>query len=897
MIGCEIVFCNRTLPNPANWLVAKLFFVIEPYQTLQIDWLRNCFLLSNLTKPCKLIGCEIVFCNRTLPNPANWLVAKLFFVIEPYQTLQIDWLRNCFLLSNLTKPCKLIGCEIVFCYRTLPNPANWLVAKLFFVTEPYQTLQIDWLRNCFLLSNLTKPCKLIGCEIVFCYRTLPNPANWLVAKLFFVTEPYQTLQIDWLRNCFLLSNLTKPCKLIGCEIVFCYRTLPNPANWLVAKLFFVTEPYQTLQIDWLRNCFLLSNLTKPCKLIGCEIVFCYRTLPNPANWLVAKLFFVTEPYQTLQIDWLRNCFLLSNLTKPCKLIGCEIVFCYRTLPNPANWLVAKLFFYRTLQTLQIDWLRNCFLLSNLTKPCKLIGCEIVFCYRTLPNPANWLVAKLFFDWLRNCFLVRTLPNPANWLVAKLFFVTEPYQTLQIDWLRNCFLLSNLTKPCKLIGCEIVFCYRTLPNPANWLVAKLFFVIEPYQTLQIDWLRNCFLLPNLTKPCKLIGCEIVFCYRTLPNPANWLVAKLFFVTEPYQTLQIDWLRNCFLLSNLTKPCKLIGCEIVFCNRTLPNPANWLVANLTKPCKIGCVFCYRTLPNPANWLVAKLFFVTEPYQTLQIDWLRNCFLLSNLTKPCKLIGCEIVFCYRTLPNPANWLVAKLFFVTEPYQTLQIDWLRNCFLLSNLTKPCKLIGCEIVFCYRTLPNPANWLVAKLFFVTEPYQTLQIDWLRNCFLLSNLTLQIDWLRKTLPNPANWLVAKLFFVTEPYQTLQIDWLRNCFLYRTLPNPANWLVCFLLSNLTKPCKLIGCEIVFCNRTLPNPANWLVAKLFFVIEPYQTLQIDWLRNCFLLSNLTKPCKLIGCEIVFCNRTLPNPANWLVAKLFFVIEPYQTLQIDWLRNCFL
>ena len=181
----------------------KLFFVTEPYQTLQIDWLRNCFLLSNLTKPCKFIGCEIVFCNRTLPNHANWLVAKLFFVIEHYQTLQIDWLRNCCLLSNLTKPCKLIGCAIVFCYRTLPNPANWLVAKLFFVIEPYQTLQIDWLRNCCLLSNLTKPCKLIGCAIVFCYRTLPNPANWLVAKFFFVIEPYQTLQIDWLRNCFL----------------------------------------------------------------------------------------------------------------------------------------------------------------------------------------------------------------------------------------------------------------------------------------------------------------------------------------------------------------------------------------------------------------------------------------------------------------------------------------------------------------------------------------------------------------------------------------------------------------------------------------------------------------------------------------------------------------------
>ena len=157
--------------------------------------------------------------------------------------------------------------------------------KLFFVTEPYQTLQIDWLRNCFSLSNLTKSCKLIGCEIVFCYRTLPNPANSLVAKLFFVTETYQTMQIDWLRNCFLFSNITKPCKLIGCEIVF------------------VTEPYQTLQIDWLRNCF------------------CNRTLPNPANWLVVKLFFVTEPYKTLQIDWLRNCSLLSNLTKPCKLIG------------------------------------------------------------------------------------------------------------------------------------------------------------------------------------------------------------------------------------------------------------------------------------------------------------------------------------------------------------------------------------------------------------------------------------------------------------------------------------------------------------------------------------------------------------------------------------------------
>ena len=325
MIGCEIVFCNRSLPNPANWLDAKLFFVIEPYKTRQIDWLRNFFLLSNLTKPCKLIDCEIVFCYRTLPNPAKWLVAKLFFVIEPYQTLQIDWLRNCFLLSNLTKLGKLIGCEIAFCNRTLPNPANWLVAKLFFVTEPYQTLQIDWMRNCFLLSNLTKLGKLIGCEISFCYRTLPNPANWLIAKLFFVTEPYQTLQSDWLRNCFLLSNLTKPCKVIGCEIVFCNRTLPNPANWLVAKLFFVIEPYQTLQIAWLRNCFLFSNLTKPCKLLGCEIVF------------------VTDPYQTLQIDWLRNCFLLSNLTKPCKLLGCEIVFCSRTLPNPANCLVEKLF--------------------------------------------------------------------------------------------------------------------------------------------------------------------------------------------------------------------------------------------------------------------------------------------------------------------------------------------------------------------------------------------------------------------------------------------------------------------------------------------------------------------------------------------------------------------------
>ena len=391
-----------------------MHFVTEPYQTLQIDWLRNCFLLSNLTKPCKLIGCEIVFCNRNLPNPANWLVAKLFFVIKPYKTLQIDWLRNC------------------FCNRTLPNPANWLDAKLFFVTDPYQTLQIDWLRNCFLLSNLTKPCKLIGCEIVFCNRNLPNPANWLVAKLFFVIKPYKTLQIDWLRNCF------------------CNRTLPNPANWLDAKLFFVTDPYQTLQIDWLRNCFLLLNLTNPCKLIGCEIVF------------------VTEPYQTLQIDWLRNCFLLSNLTKPCKLIGCEIAFCNRTLPNPANWLVAKLFFVtETYQTLQIDWLRNCFLSSNLTKLCKLIGCEIVFCNRTLPNPANWLDAKLFF-------------------------VTDPYQTLQIDWMRNCFLLSNLTKLGKLIGCEISFCYRTLPNPANWLIAKLFFVTEPYQTLQIAWLRNCFL---------------------------------------------------------------------------------------------------------------------------------------------------------------------------------------------------------------------------------------------------------------------------------------------------------------------------------------------------------------------------------------------------------------------
>ena len=285
-----------------------------------------------------------------------------------------------------------------------------------------------------------------------------------------------------------------------------------------------------------------------------------------------------------------------------------------------------------------------------------------------------------------------------------------------------FCYRTYTKPCKLIGCEIAFCNRTLPNPANWLVAKLFFVTEPYQTLQIDWMRNCFLLSNLTKLGKLIGCEISFCYRTLPNPANWLIAKLFFVTEPYQTLQSDWLRNCFLLSNLTKPCKLIGCEIVFCYRTLQNSANWLVAKYA--------FCNRTLPNPANWLVAKLFFVTDPYQTLQIDWMRNCFLLSNLTKLGKLIGCEISFCYRTLPNPANWLIAKLFFVTEPYETLQSDWLRNGFLLSNLTKPCKLIGCEIVFCYRTLPNPANWSVAKLLFVTEPYQTLQIDWLRNCFL-----------------------------------------------------------------------------------------------------------------------------------------------------------------------
>ena len=64
----------------------------------------------------------------------------------------------------------------------------------------------------------------------------------LVCEIVFVTEPYQTLQIDW-----------------------------------IAKLLFVTEPYQTLQIDWLRNCFLLSNLTKPCKLID------------------AKLFFVIEP--------------------------------------------------------------------------------------------------------------------------------------------------------------------------------------------------------------------------------------------------------------------------------------------------------------------------------------------------------------------------------------------------------------------------------------------------------------------------------------------------------------------------------------------------------------------------------------------------------------------------
>ena len=273
-IGCEIAFCNRTLPNPAKWLVAKLLFVIEPYQTLQIDRLRNCFLLSNLTKPCKLIGCEIAFCNRTLPNPANWLVAKLFFVIEPYQTLQIDWLRNCFLWSNLTKPCKLLGCEIVF------------------VTEPYQTLQIDWLRNYFLLSNLTKPCKLIGCEIVFCYRTLPNPANWSVAKLLFVTEPSNQFAGFGKDRLQKTISQTKPCKLIGCELAFCNRTLPNPANWLVAKLFFVTDPYQTLQIDWMRNCFLLSNLTKPCKLIGCEIVFCYRTLPNPANWSVAENCFL-----------------------------------------------------------------------------------------------------------------------------------------------------------------------------------------------------------------------------------------------------------------------------------------------------------------------------------------------------------------------------------------------------------------------------------------------------------------------------------------------------------------------------------------------------------------------------------------------------------------------------
>ena len=139
--------------------------------------------------------------------------------------------------------------------------------------------------------------------------------------------------------------------------------------------------------------------------------------------------------------------------------------------------------------------------------------------------------------------------------------------------------------------------------------------------------------------------------------------------------------------------MIGCEIVFCYRTLPNPANWL------DCEI--VFCYRTLPNPANWLVAKLFSVIEPYQTLQIDC------------------CEIVF------------------VTEPYQTLQIAWLRNCFLLSNLTKPCKLLGCEIVF------------------VTEPYQTLQIDW----------------------------IAKLFFVIEPYQTLQIDW--KVRLQKTISQPIN----------------------------------------------------------------------------------------------------------------
>ena len=224
-----------------------------------------------------MIGCEIVFCYRTLPNPANWSVVKFFFVIEPYKTLQIDWLRNFFLLSNLT------------------NPANWLVVKLFFGTEPSnQFAGFGKVRLQKTISQ-TKPCKLIGCEIVFCYRTLPNPANSLVAKLFFVTEPYQTMQIDWLRNCFLLSNITKPCKLIGCEIVFCNRTLPNPANWLVAKLFFVTEPYQTLQIDRLWNSFLLSNLTKPCKLIGCEIFFCYPTLPNPANWLVVKLFFGTEP--------------------------------------------------------------------------------------------------------------------------------------------------------------------------------------------------------------------------------------------------------------------------------------------------------------------------------------------------------------------------------------------------------------------------------------------------------------------------------------------------------------------------------------------------------------------------------------------------------------------------
>ena len=361
------------------------------------------------------------------------MVAKLFFVIEPYQTLQIDWLRNYFLLSNLTKPCKLIGCEIVFCYRTLPNPANWSVAKLLFVTEPSNQFAGFGKDRLQKTISQTKPCKLIGCELAFCNRTLPNPANWLVAKLFFVTDPYQTLQIDWMRNCFLLSNLTKPCKLIGCEIVFCYRTLPNPANWSVAKLLFVTEPYRTLQIDWLRNCFLLSNLTKPCKLIGCEIVFCYRTLPNPANWSVAKLLFVTEPSNQFAGFGKDRLQKTISQTKPCKLIGCELAFCNRTLPNPANWLVAKLFFVTDpYQTLQIDWMRNCFLLSNLTKLGKLIGCEISFCYRTLPNPANWFIAKLFF-------VTEPYQNPAKWLVAKLFFVIEPYQTLQIDRLRNCFL--------------------------------------------------------------------------------------------------------------------------------------------------------------------------------------------------------------------------------------------------------------------------------------------------------------------------------------------------------------------------------------------------------------------------------------------------------------------------